>query len=220
MKLIRQNTPEPLNETKYMINLGALERRRIPLSRILGAGVLLLFVFSGSYWEGKGLISTALFFIGVILVGVATMGRVWCSLYISGYKTQMLITVGPYSMCRNPLYFFSLLGLLGAGLTTETLGIPTILLAGFALYYPLVIRAEEEKLLARHGKDFEAYCQRTPRFFPSPSLLSEPKDYTVKVEVFKKSLLDALWFIWITGIFEILESLHENGVIPMPLTLY
>ncbi|GIS42766.1 MAG: hypothetical protein Ct9H90mP15_08060 [Candidatus Neomarinimicrobiota bacterium] len=31
------------------------------------------------------------------------------SLYVEGFKTKKLITEGPYSMVRNPLYFFTVL---------------------------------------------------------------------------------------------------------------
>lgn len=57
--------------------------------------------------------STILFLLGLLLVGVATVGRLWCSLYISGHENSELITTGPYSLSRNPLYFFSLPGFAG-----------------------------------------------------------------------------------------------------------
>jgi protein-S-isoprenylcysteine O-methyltransferase Ste14 len=52
-------------------------------------------------------------FVGAIRGKLAAMiasHRLWCSLYISGYKNSQLITSGPYSLCRNPLYFFSFVG--------------------------------------------------------------------------------------------------------------
>jgi len=55
-------------------------------------------------------------------------------------QKRKLLTV---AMCRNPLYFFSLLGALGVGLTTETLLIPFVILIAFVGYYPNVIKSEE-----------------------------------------------------------------------------
>ena len=46
---------------------------------------------------------------GFILVVFGCFGRIWASLYIEGNKTKNLITAGPFSMVRNPLYFFSLI---------------------------------------------------------------------------------------------------------------
>ena len=47
--------------------------------------------------------------LGFVLVVFGSFGRIWASLYIEGNKTKNLITAGPFSMVRNPLYFFSLI---------------------------------------------------------------------------------------------------------------
>ena len=44
---------------------------------------------------------------GVILILVCIVGRTWCTLYIGGNKKRELITAGPYSVVRNPLYVFT-----------------------------------------------------------------------------------------------------------------
>ncbi|MBC8471864.1 MAG: isoprenylcysteine carboxylmethyltransferase family protein [Planctomycetes bacterium] len=197
-----------------------IEKKRKILTRLLSFVLVLLILFSESYWE-KTLIKSDIFFLfGIVLVGVATVGRLWCLLYISGYKTNTLIRWGPYSLCRNPLYFFSLLGGVGVGLASETLMLPGIILIGFALYYPLVIRAEERKLHNFHGKDFEDYMNITPRFFPEFRAFREPQEYTVKPKAFRKGLFDALWFVWLVGILELIEAFHEYDVLPVLFKLY
>jgi len=148
------------------------------------------------------------------------MGRLWCSLYISGHKTEKLVTTGPYSITRNPLYFFSLIGAFGVGLASETLVIPAVVLLGFAIYYPRVIKAEEKRLLKIHAEQFDNYVARTPRFFPKWSLLIEPKNYVVHPARFRKDILSALWFIWLIGVLEIIEGIHEAGIVVPIFTLY
>ena len=74
------------------------------------------------------------------------VGRIWCLTYSSGYKSSELVTQGPYSVSRNPLYFFSFIGLIGIGLATETFTLTLFLIAFFALVYPAVIAGEEEFL--------------------------------------------------------------------------
>ena len=164
--------------------------------------------------------SDYLFLIGITMAGMATVGRLWCSLYICGYKTNKLISVGPYSLCRNPLYFFSLLGGIGVGLATETLTVTLLILAAFLLYYPFMIRAEEKKLRKIHGDEFDRYVKNTPRFWPSFALLNEPEEYTVRPKLLRKRVFDALWFIWLIGILEIIEALHECNIIPILFKLY
>ena len=68
---------------------------RIFVSRVFAAGFFGLLLVTGSRLEGS-IFAVVLFFLGLALVGVATIGRLWCSLYINGYKNTSLITVGPY----------------------------------------------------------------------------------------------------------------------------
>jgi protein-S-isoprenylcysteine O-methyltransferase Ste14 len=192
-----------------------LEKSRIRVSQIFVALVMFVLMISTTAWDVKYPLWSALFFtIGVVLVGIASLGRLWCSLYIAGYKTGTLVTVGPYSMCRNPLYFFSLLGMIGVGLATETLLIPFVILIAFAIYYPGVIKDEEATLKKIHSEEFEAYCLKVPRFFPKISALTEPQEYVVKPIIFKRHMFSALWFIWLIGVTELIEDLHEMEILP------
>lgn len=197
-----------------------VEKKRKILTLLFGIVLFLLVLFSKSYWEQKTVVSDILFLFGIMLVGVGSIGRLWCLLYISGYKTNTLIQCGPYSACRNPLYFFSCLGGVGVGLSNETFILPGIILMGFALYYPLVIRAEERKLHKLYGKEFEDYMNVTPRFFPLFRAFKEPQEYTVRPRTFRKGLFDALWFVWLVGILELIEAFHEYEILPVLLRLY
>jgi protein-S-isoprenylcysteine O-methyltransferase Ste14 len=196
------------------------ERIRLPITRIIAVILLIIIIFSSSAWERISFVSNLFFLIGCILVGIASLGRLWCSLYIGGYKNTTLVTSGPYSISRNPLYFFSMIGGAGVGLATETLLIPVVIVVLFLLYYPSVIRSEERRLLTLHGERFEAYRRNTPAFFPKLSLLKEPETYTVNPRIFKRNIFRALWFIWLVGILEIIEAFHETGVLPTYFRIY
>ena len=95
-----------------------------------------------------------------------------------------------------------------------------IVLIFFSLYYPGVIRNEESKLSTLHEEKFESYRRTTPSFFPNISNLKEPEEYPVRPKIFRKNMFDALWFIWLLGILEIIESLHEAGVVPALFMIY
>ena len=60
----------------------------------------------------------------VLAAGVSL--RLWSTLHIGGHKRQRVVMDGPYSICRNPLYLFSLLATLGVGLGSCTLAFPAI----------------------------------------------------------------------------------------------
>lgn len=198
-----------------------IEKLRILISRLFAVAlVAVILVSSSAFMEKFPFLSTLLFFAGIVLVSVACLGRLWCSLYIAGYKTDTLITQGPYSVCRNPLYFFSLVGAIGVGLATETVLIPTLIFLAFAVYYPLVIKSEEAGLLKMHGTAFSTYFQRVPRFFPRLSQFTEPDEYVVKPKVFRHHMLDAVWFVWIVGFLEIIKALHALQILPTLFKIY
>ena len=191
------------------------EKLRLPVSRLASAVAVFFLLFSTNRWEtGREGIATGLFVLGIFLVAIGTLGRMWCSLYIAGYKDQVLITQGPYSMTRNPLYFFSTFGALGIGFCTETFTFPALLLAVMALYYPLVVRKEERRLRGRFGAAFDDYARRGPAFFPKFARLSEPDTYLVKPVVYRRHMFSALWFVWIVGLLELAEGLKEMGWMP------
>ena len=143
------------------------ERLRILLSRLVSVLLVVAIGVSGSHWQKDyGIAVAAVFMLGTMLVGIAALGRMWCSLYIAGYKNDRLVMDGPYSATRNPLYFFSFLGVVGFGLCTGTVTIPAAMIGLFAIYYPFVIATEEKRLEGRHGQAYLDYRKAVPAFFP------------------------------------------------------
>jgi protein-S-isoprenylcysteine O-methyltransferase Ste14 len=194
---------------------------RINTTRALIALLIVLLFISGSVWDERcPAVALCLFVVGCVMATLGVIGRLWCAIYIGGYKTQNLITVGPYSISRNPLYFFSFIGSVGAGLTSETLTIGVILAIGFLLIYPKVILEEETRLRKVHGSVFDEYARRTPRFFPRWSLLVEPAEYVTRPAIFRRHALSAMWFIWIVIFLEVLENLREMGALKPLFELY
>lgn len=161
-----------------------------------------------------------MFLLGCILVGTGMIGRLWCAQYIAGYKDNKLVREGPYSMCRNPLYFFSFLGGIGVGFCTESIVLTAVILLFFVLVYPGVISSEEHKLSGLFGSDYAAYLREVPRFFPNFHLFHEPLHYTVNPKVFRQAARDVLWFIWAVGIFAAIEGAKLSGLIPALWNLF
>jgi protein-S-isoprenylcysteine O-methyltransferase Ste14 len=197
------------------------EKLRALISRVFAAILIMFICVSSSCWDDKApIVSIILFLSGIVLAGIASMGRLWCSVYIAGYKTDKLITQGPYSMCRNPLYFFSLLGALGVGFATGTFLFPLLILIAFCWYYHFVIKSEEAGLMKMHRSEFEIYLKKVPRFFPKISLLQEPDEYIVKPIVFKEHIFSALWFVWFPGIIAFIKGLHDIKILPTIFKIY
>ncbi len=113
-----------------------------------------------------------LFSFGVLVVLSGEMIRIWAVGY-SGSTTRSrsliadrLVTEGPYSIIRNPLYAGNFLIALGFSIMANAvIVIPLVILYFIIEYYPMV-RREEYFLLEKFGDGYRHYLTEVPRFFP------------------------------------------------------
>ena len=187
-------------------------RTRLIGSRLFGLCILVLLAFGGSSWSHSPLFEGTLFLVGVLLAVTGFCGRLWCLSYIAGRKKRVLVTTGPYSLCRHPLYFFSLVGGIGLSLCTETLMIPLLFVVAFALYYPHVLRGEEA-FLSDNFPEYESYKLRVPLFFPRWSNFTEG-DVMINVCAFRREIVAAGAFLSFIGVIEFVEILHDVNILP------
>lgn len=120
-------------------------------------------------------------------------------------------------MVRHPLYVFSLIGAIGIGLASENILVLVAMVAFYLLHYPLTILVEEKKLIDKFGQAYLDYAKLTPRFLPKLSLYKSGIQYHINVDLFVKSLANGMWFIWIYILLNFIESLQQNGFIPILL---
>lgn len=150
--------------------------------------------------------------IGLVLLATAAFGRIWCLVFVAGKKNDILVTDGPYSVVRNPLYVFSFLGAVGFGLAAENPLLAGLLAVLFGIYYSYVVRKEERLLVSVFGITFQEYASRTPRWLPNFALYSEPQTITVSPVKIREGILDAMWFIWAFFLWELIEEFHVMGI--------
>lgn len=165
-----------------------------------------------SWMLQDSLMPQVMLFIGLTMATLAMAGRMWCSLFIAGRKNAVMVTQGPYALCRNPLYFFSLIGALGVGLATGMFTVTLAIGFAFALYYPSVIRREETYLHQRHGDSFTNYAQAVPCFWPrwSSSIDVFPARIQCHSRIFFDHLVSAIWFPIGCGVAHIISLFHSN----------
>lgn len=189
-------------------------RGRILVTRILAVLAVAFILVTTHPTEIHGLKDALLSIIGLILVLASIKGRVWCMLYIGGKKDKTLVADGPYARCRNPLYYYSLLGVAGIGAASGMLSVVATFLALFLAGYYFVIRAEERKLLQIHGELFSRYCERVPRFWPVWTGLTEVDKHEFSPRLFHRTFWEAVAFLagWlaVTGV----HIMHANDLLP------
>jgi protein-S-isoprenylcysteine O-methyltransferase Ste14 len=152
--------------------------------------------------------------LGYVLLVVATLWRIWCSLFIAGIKNGELAGEGPYSMVRNPLYLGNFLGLVGVGFAVQQPLLAVVIGGLFALSYPFVIAQEEANLTRIFGERYREYCARVPRWLPDWSLYREPSQLTLAPRYVRKAIFDAMWFLWAFGLWELVQALHSFQLLP------
>lgn len=197
--------------------LFTIARRRVVVSRIFGVVVLFLALFTTHSFSQDNPIDIIFEALGLFLLTICSMGRLWSLLYISGYKRRELIKEGPYSMVRHPLYVFSLIGAIGIGVASENILVLGVLVIFYLLYYPLAILVEEKRLVDKFGQAYLDYVKSTPRFLPKLSLYKSPSQIMVNSDIFVRNLASGMWFIWIFIALHFIETLQENGCIPVVL---
>ena len=157
---------------------------------------------------------------GHLLLIAALLSRMLSSLYIGGRKNAVVVDQGPYSIVRNPLYVSSFAAAAGVGLSTGMLTIALILIGVFILYYHHVVRREEAFLEAEFGDVYRDYCSRVRRWIPRFGQWHSPK----MIEIYPRRVLitlrDAIWLPLFIPLIELLEYLHETGLLPTVFKFY
>ncbi|GEM_PF-112586 len=208
-----------LDAGRVNVYLLAFSRSRVIVSRLFGLILIFFILFTTHSWPQSAWIDILFEVLGLFLLSVCSLGRLWALLYVSGYKSSQLVTEGPYSMVRHPLYFFSLIGAIGIGFASENLLVLGAVVLFYFLYYPLTILAEEKKLTRRFGNAYLEYMKIAPRFIPKLSLLKEAKMYKINASKYFHNFIDGIWFIWIFILLHFVESLQEMGILPVLFTI-
>ena len=194
----------------------AVDIHSVQMARKLGLLVTLalfcvLFVFGTSRWPSPW--EETIEWAGVALIFVCVCGRTWCSLYIGGRKISELVTAGPYSISRNPLYLFSIIGAVGVGAQLGAL--TAALLAGVCAWavHLLVVVQEERLLTVEHGDAYRAYLATVPRFLPRFARWRDVDVLQVSPRVVKRTFFDACMFFAAIPVAEALDYLHDQGLL-------
>ncbi len=182
--------------------------QRITTSKLLAlpvAGVAL--VSHHTFDEGSG-VDLAMEFSGFALLVFAALGRLWSSSFICGRKNAELVTDGPYSLVRNPLYFFSFFGFVGAGLAFESITLAAVFGGLFFLtHWPTILR-EERRLVELFGDSFKEYSKTVPRFWPHSFRVRMPPTVTISPRLMSRAIAESMLVLCIFPVAELTERIH------------
>ena len=130
-------------------------------------GILMLIFYNGNLLS---------WLIGGTLLIIGEAIRIWAIIFAGSLtrtttcvKAKELVTCGPFSYTRNPLYIGNIIIYVGFGVLTYSLFpyLQILALGWFIFQYNLIIRLEEEFLESKFGELYIEYKKNVPRFFPS-----------------------------------------------------
>jgi protein-S-isoprenylcysteine O-methyltransferase Ste14 len=157
---------------------------------------------------------------GIFFILVGILGRTWCAMYIGGSKLSRLVTEGPYSVTRNPLYVFSAIAAFGLGAQLGSVVFALVCAAATIAIFALVISHEERALAERFPSDFALYRARVPRFAPDFRGWQDAETLVVRPALVRRTFWDATLFLFAVPGLKALEGLRDATPITPFFWLY
>ena len=206
-----------LSENRSHLSRVQLTRKwHLRLASLTVAPVLLLVA---PYAHPDGMVAELIKLLGIALILIAVAGRTWCTLYIGRKKREILICIGPYSLSRNPLYLFSLVGALGIGLATGSVLMGLLLSSITFLVLSAVVRHEEREMNAKFGAAYRTYLGTTPRWLALTLRWRDAERIDVSPALVLRTFRDSSLMLLCLPVFEVVEAMRETSVMPTVLRL-
>ncbi len=114
--------------------------------------------------------------VGMVIGAASAVVALWCIFTFASVgrgtpapfdPPRRLVIQGPYRFVRNPMYIGAGLALAGAALFYESLSLLGYTGLFFLATHLLVVWYEEPALRRTFGQEYEAYCGRVRRWWPS-----------------------------------------------------
>lgn len=189
--------------------------RKYVLVFLLGLLVVATASISDAWWPASKGVHKAIEWIGIALILVCIAGRTWCTLYIGTRKKRELVTTGPYSLCRNPLYAFTIVGAFGVGAQYASIVIACAAAIATYAVFRNVVRHEEAFLANSFGAEFARYAARVPRLLPRFNGWKDVPELNVSPQLIMRTFLDASLFLLAIPASEIVEQLQRQSILPV-----
>ena len=144
---------------------GWLFRHRTWLPLPLVAAIVLI--------PGSADAERTLWLLGAAFVFAGEALRLWAVHHIGvisrtrSDRLGALISTGPFSLVRNPLYLGNIALWVGFAVCARLVWLAPLILVVVGLEYHVIVRWEEQLLAARFGDSYRAYADRVPRWVPT-----------------------------------------------------
>lgn len=121
--------------------------------------------------------------------------RFWATRFIGGRKSCEVISYGPYSLTRNPLYVGTFLMILSLAcfLKSPSFAVATVIVIA---YYDLAVVPLEERFLRQtFGAAYTTYCEGVPRWLPRVGTIYSPPVELIQHPMQNEARRAVWWFL-------------------------
>jgi protein-S-isoprenylcysteine O-methyltransferase Ste14 len=153
--------------------------------------------------------------IGLLLLLAGVAGRLWSIIYIGGRKNRELVTQGPYSLTRNPLYLSSMVAVAGATLMYGSIVMTALFTTNLFFVFRYAARREAAYLEQVFGELYTIYAASTPLFFPKFAMPTTDINSLFSTSIAGTTVRDAIFFIALIPMIELIEQLHRHDLLPV-----
>jgi protein-S-isoprenylcysteine O-methyltransferase Ste14 len=196
-------------------NLSHIRKLRMTIIRLAFVPLVFIALFVWPSWKADSIPDMMCEWGGYLLILVGLAIRIWSTMYIGQRKSKELITEGPFSMSRNPLYVGSFIVIIGIAFSLVNY---VLLLAALFITVPLhfiVVLSEEENLQQLFGRQYEDYRRNVPRFWFRISRFHTTEYITVSPRSIYRITAESGMVLMIPVIEDIIELLHDKNILPV-----
>ena len=148
---------------------------------VLGLAIFIIAIPFAMYWASGSPVLSLMQWIILVLLAVVGIGlSIWSIVYMKNVgkgnpfdafnhevapRTSLLMTDGPYGICRNPMLLGVFIYHIGILIALLSIGALLIFVAE-VLIMSLQVRREEQRLRIDFGNEYDEYAKRVNRFLP------------------------------------------------------
>ena len=199
--------------------LGGYQHMRRMVLAVLVVVLFAALLFGQSTFAPETPVHETIEMFGVLLIFLGIVGRLWSTLYIGGRKSSEVVTGGPYSITRNPLYVFSTVPPPASGRRSARSPASILFALLCAGAFHIVILREERYLKEVLGAPYQAYLARVPRFFPKLSLYQEGDTGSFKPRLLLTTCSTGWCSWWRCRCSRLIDGAQQSGMLPVLFTL-
>jgi len=139
------------------------------------------------------------------LLRIISVGYIGVSSRAREIVSEKLVTNGPYSYIRNPIYTGNMFLYMGASIFAGG-WLPYLLylvILYFSIQYSLSVNYEESVLEELHGEAYSDYLESVPRFYPR--LTTYPQKTNQKMDLMSAMVSEKTTFLAIIGFIVLVQ---------------